>query len=361
MINPCPSFGRAPSIARASLVTQGLVLPFRPAYISRQRYRSSQYQFQKDFPVTRGAKESAIFSRFAGARGKELIVEALKDQRTVLGNAAAAGELSDRGMLACFREGEFLVREDDWSNDIIFILAGRAQITITGFKIAERNAGQHIGEMALIDPSKPRSASAIAIEPTVGLIVSEKDFAAIASNHPDMWRQIAKELADRLRQRGRFIRPSNRHPLVFIACAAESLPVAKAIQAHFDNARTVVELWTDSVFKPSLGTMESLEAKLSAADFCVAVFSADDRIESRGRESVAPRDNTVFELGLFAGAIGRERSFFAVQKGRDIKIPSDLAGITSLRFAMAGQDGMEPDVAKACASIEERIAALGPR
>ena len=279
----------------------------------------------------------------------------------MLGNAAAAREISDRGTLACFREGEFLVREDDWFNHIIFILAGRAQITITGFKVAERSAGQHIGEMALIDPSQPRSASAIAMEPTVGLIVSEEDFAAMASNHPDMWRQIAKELADRLRQRRKFVRSSNRHPLVFVACASESLPVARAIQAHFENGRTVVELWTDSVFKPSQGTMESLEAKLYSADFCVAIFSADDRVESRGWENVAPRDNTVFELGLFAGAIGRSRSFFAVQKGRDIKIPSDLAGITSLRFAVPGQKGAEPDVAEACASIEERIAALGPR
>ena len=311
--------------------------------------------------MTHHPTEPAIFARFAGVRGKALIVEALKDQRTVLGNARAASELSVRGTLACFREGDLLVREDDWANDIIFLLAGTAEITITGFKVAERRAGQHIGEMALIDPSQPRSASAAAMEPTVGLIVSEEDFAAVASDHPDLWRQVAKELADRLRQRKRFIRTSNRHPLVFVACASESLPAARAIQTYFENGNTVVEIWTDGVFKPSLGTMEGLEVKLSSADFCVAIFSADDRIESRGSEKVAPRDNTVFELGLFAGAIGRERSFFAVQDGRDVKIPSDLAGITSLRFAMPEYDGAEPDVSDACTRIEERITTLGPR
>ncbi len=311
--------------------------------------------------MTRRTTESTIFSRFSGACGKELIVETLKDQRTVLGSASAASELGDRGMLACFWEGEFLIREGDWSNEIIFILAGRVQITITGFKVAERRAGQHIGEIALIDPAQPRSASVVAMEPTVGLVVSERDFAAIASNHPHLWRQIAKELAERLRQRSKFVRPSNPHPLVFVACAAEALPVASAIQAHFEIGKTVVEIWTDGVFKPSQGTMESLEDKLSSADFCVAIFSADDKVESRGLESVAPRDNTVFELGLFAGAISRQRSFFAVQKDRDIKIPTDLAGITSLRFTMAGRDGVKPDIAEACALIEERIAALGPR
>ena len=111
--------------------------------------------------MTQSETESAIFSRFSGVRRKELIVEALKDQRIVLGDAEAADKLCVRGALTCYREGEFLVREDDWGNSIIFILAGRTRVTITGFKVAERRAGQHIGEVALIDPSQPRSASVI--------------------------------------------------------------------------------------------------------------------------------------------------------------------------------------------------------
>lgn len=306
--------------------------------------------------------EPAIFERFSGKRGEKLIIEALKEQRIVLGNEDAAEELCARGKPICFPEGDFLAMEDRWENDIVFILAGRVQITITGFKVAERQAGQHVGEMALIDPSQPRSASVIAMEPTVGLVVSEEDFSAVASHHPDMWRQIAKELAQRLRQRRKFIRPSNPVPFLFIACASESLSVAEAIRDYFKSGKeVVVEIWTDSVFKPSKGTMESLEGKLESSDFSVAIFSADDKVESRGEEKSAPRDNTVFELGLFGGAIGRERSFFAVEKDADVKVPSDLAGITSLRFSRPTEDGGSPDVAEACAQIEERIQALGPR
>ncbi len=306
--------------------------------------------------------EPAIFQRFSGERGEKLIIEALKEQRIVLGNEEAAEELCARGKPVCFLEGEFLAMEDKWENDIVFILAGSAQITITGFKVAERQAGQHVGEMALIDPSQPRSASVIAIEPTVGLVVSEEDFSAVAAHHPDMWRQIAKEVAQRLRQRKKFIRPSNPVPFLFIACASESLSVAEAIRDYVEaDKEVVVEIWTDNVFKPSKGTMESLEGKLESSDFSVAIFSADDKVESRGEEKVAPRDNTVFELGLFGGAIGRERSFFAVEKGADVKVPSDLAGITSLRFSRPTEGGGSPDVAEACAQIEERIQALGPR
>ena len=305
--------------------------------------------------------EHALLTRFRGERGQSLAVEAIKEQKIILGNVEASQQLCSKGSLAFFGEGEFLALEGDWSNTIVFILAGRVQIRVKGFKVAERQAGQHIGEMALIDPSQPRSASVIAMEPSIGLVVSEEDFAAVASQQPDMWRQLAKEIADRLRQRKKFIRPSNPVSFMFVACASESLPVAKAIQSYFEEREVVVELWVDSVFKPSQGTMESLESKLETADFTVAIFSADDKVESRGVEKVAPRDNTVFELGLFAGAIGRERSFFALPKGADIKVPSDLAGITSLRFDPGNYGDLAPDVSEACEQIQERLLALGPR
>ena len=305
--------------------------------------------------------KNGILSRFEGERGKELILSSLRDQAIILGNHEAANEILARGQLTHFDKGDLLIAEGDWSNEIIFILAGRVETSIFGFKIAERVERQHVGEMALIDPSKSRSATIRAIEPTVGLTVSEENFAAVASHHPDMWRQIAKEISERLRQRKKFIRPSNPTPLLFIACATESLEVAEAIKEQIAENEVVVELWTDGVFQPSKGTMESLEGKIDLADFAVAVFSGDDQVKSRGEDYLAPRDNTVFELGLFAGAIGRERSFFVVQRDVDVKIPSDLAGITSLGFTLTKDCSAEPDIKDACKIICDRISALGPR
>jgi CRP/FNR family cyclic AMP-dependent transcriptional regulator len=303
-----------------------------------------------------------IFQRFSGKRGEKLVIDCLKDQRIVLGNEEAAEELLARGQVVHYAEGDFLSVEDFWENDLFFILAGSVQVTIKGFRVAQRSAGQHVGEMALVDPSQPRSASVIALEPTVCLLVSEDDFSAVAAHHPDMWRQITKEVADRLRQRKKFIRPSNPVPFLFIACASESLPVAKEFRDRLEKLdEIVIEIWTDNVFKPSQGTMESLEGKLDTSDFTLAVFSADDKVKSRGQQKFAPRDNTVFELGLFAGAIGRQRSFFAVEKGVDLKIPSDLAGITSVRFSRSKEPEHVIDVEEACAQLVERFKALGPR
>lgn len=298
-------------------------------------------------------------TRFEGASGRKRTIDALKSQKLVLGNADAAEELYERGKLAFFDPDQILMEEGDWGNDIFFILAGQIQISITGFVIGNREPGTHIGEMALIEPSQPRSATAVSTEVTVCFVVSEEDFSSVATNHPDMWRQVAKEVAARLRQRKKFIRPSNLVPHIFVACASESLPVAEAIKSSMDNSAAVLEIWTDGVFKPSQGTMESLEAKLETTDFAIAILSADDKVESRGQEQSAPRDNTIFELGLFAGAIGRTRSFFLIERDIDLKIPSDLAGITSLSFTW--DENEVPDVSKSCAEIEQRILELGPR
>ncbi len=75
-----------------------------------------------------------------------------------------------------------------------------------------------------------------------------------------------------------------------------------------------VRKWTEGVFKLNDHSMESLEVQLDLMDFALAIFSPDDKVRSRKKEQSAPRDNTVFELGLFAGKIGRERSFFVVPR-----------------------------------------------
>lgn len=308
-----------------------------------------------------GPEPMERFDRFAGERGKALALEALHDQRTLAGSREAMVELLAAGQIVSFETGELLTAEGGWENRIHFILAGAVRITIRGFPVQFRRAGQHVGEMELVDPSQPQSATSTAIERTVALVVEEAAFAAVAARYPEIWRQIAKDLGDQIRNRNIFIRPSNPKPQMFVASASESLPVAKAFGQWFQAEGMDVDLWTGGVFKPSEHTMESLGGRLVAADFAVAVFSADDKVESRGVENLAPRDNTVFELGLFAGAIGRERSFYAIPREDKVKIPSDLAGITSVRYSKGASAEAPHDVAEACAQILERVKSLGPR
>ncbi|TAZ15422.1 cyclic nucleotide-binding domain-containing protein [Rhizobium leguminosarum] len=300
-----------------------------------------------------------LFARFHGPAGENRVREAVKDQQIVLGNHDAAEQLATRGTLRNFEAGDLLMEQGEASNSIFLILAGSVEILINngGFKI-HRTAKQHVGEMAMIDPSESRSASVRASEPTVALEVQEADFSDIAHQVPSMWRQLAKELGARLRQRSSMIRPRNALPRVFVASASESLPVAKAFEASLSPVGDI-QVWADDkVFKPSTNTMNSLRDMLDQMDFVVAIFSPDDRLWSRRKLLNSPRDNTVFELGLFAGKMGIERAFYAVPSGKKkVKVPTDLAGITHLSY----ENGVPPGVDKASATIRERIRELEPR
>ena len=52
------------------------------------------------------------------------------------------------------------------------------------------------------------------------------------------------------------------------------------------------------------------------------------------------RDNVIFELGLFMGRLGVQRAILMEPRGTDVKLPSDMAGVTtvSYRFEKGGNN-----------------------
>jgi hypothetical protein len=87
------------------------------------------------------------------------------------------------------------------------------------------------------------------------------------------------------------------------------------------------------VLRPSQFTLEGLIEQLNSSDFGVFVFSPDDIAVIRGKEDMVARDNVVFELGLFIGRLGRERSFVIAPRLQDtLHLPTDLLGLTALMY-----------------------------
>lgn len=99
----------------------------------------------------------------------------------------------------------------------------------------------------------------------------------------------------------------SQRPAIFIGSSSEGLKIAKGIQAELSQVAEVT-VWSQGVFQPTYGYLESLTKALEAADFAVLVLTPDDFTESRGDSAPSPRDNVVFELGLFLGRLGRERT-----------------------------------------------------
>lgn len=148
-------------------------------------------------------------------------------------------------------------------------------------------------------------------------------------------------------------------PALFIGSSTEGLVFARPVRALLAQDAEVT-LWNEGFFPLGNTFIESLVNLLPRFDFATILLTPDDLISSRDLTSLSPRDNALFELGLFMGRLGRERTFVVRPRGGELKIPSDLAGLTTAHYDWPREDGNQTAaVGPACDSIREGIRRLG--
>ncbi|WP_186325180.1 nucleotide-binding protein [Cellulosimicrobium sp. TH-20] len=151
---------------------------------------------------------------------------------------------------------------------------------------------------------------------------------------------------------------------VFIGSSSEALRIAKHLQVALDNDRDAdieATVWDQEIFGASQMTLQSLVEEAKKSDFAVLVLSPDDDVRSRDVVGKAPRDNVVFEMGLFMGVIGPERVFILPPKD-GVKLPSDLGGFTLLKAYREREDGrVSASLTGALLDAVAQIKKLGPR
>jgi hypothetical protein len=148
-------------------------------------------------------------------------------------------------------------------------------------------------------------------------------------------------------------------PALFIGSSSEGLPFARPVRSLLaDDAE--VTLWNEGFFQVGNTFIDSLVNGLSRFDFAAVVLTPDDMVTSRDETSLSPRDNALFELGLFMGHLGRERTFVVRPHGDRVKVPSDLAGLTTAPYQWPrDDDNHKAAVGPACDAIREVIHRLG--
>lgn len=150
-------------------------------------------------------------------------------------------------------------------------------------------------------------------------------------------------------------------PQVFVGSSVESLPIVYAVQENLDHDADVT-VWSQGIFDLSKATIESLEKALNQADFGIFVLGPEDRVQLRGNTYLQARDNVVFELGLFIGKLGRERTYWLVPRNvPEFHVPTDLIGVTPAEYDPARSSNWKAAVGVACNRIRESIHALGIR
>lgn len=153
---------------------------------------------------------------------------------------------------------------------------------------------------------------------------------------------------------------ARNRPTLFVGSSSEGLKIAKAIQVILDESCEVT-IWSQGIFGLSQGTLESLVNSLDDFDFAALVLTPDDLLTSRNESSFTPRDNVLFELGLFMGALGRKRTFIVYDRSATLKLPSDLAGVTAAPFEPHSSGNLQSALGAATTKIEDQITKLGVR
>ena len=127
-------------------------------------------------------------------------------------------------------------------------------------------------------------------------------------------------------------------PRIFLGSSGKQERLLQALTRGLEDVAHV-EPWTTS-FTPGTTTLDRLLELTHEVDFAAFVFAQDDWTTSdapgspaRGPALASPRDNVVFEAGLFGGALGMRRTFILHATGS--KLPSDLLGLTCVRYGEA--------------------------
>ena len=124
-------------------------------------------------------------------------------------------------------------------------------------------------------------------------------------------------------------------PRIFLGSSGKQAKLLQALTRGLGDIGQV-EPWTTS-FNPGVSTLERLIELTREVDFAVFIFAADDWTLSGSPAAAAseagqmsPRDNVVFEAGLFGGVLGMRRTFILHAHGA--KLPTDLLGLTAVRY-----------------------------
>lgn len=152
----------------------------------------------------------------------------------------------------------------------------------------------------------------------------------------------------------------NQKPRLFIGSSVESLEIADAVNLNLDH-QAEVTIWRNGTFDLSSNTIDSIVKKSQSVDFALFIFSPDDISIIRNQQKAVVRDNVLFELGVFIGAIGKERCFILKPRDVDLHFPTDLLGVTPADFEPNRTDGdLVSAVNNACVLIKNKMKSLQP-
>src|SRR6266496_1861913 len=118
---------------------------------------------------------------------------------------------------------------------------------------------------------------------------------------------------------------------IFVGSSREAIGICRAVQDEL-NDEFDVTVWDQGVFRLTRAGFASLLDVLDSSDAGIFILRADDVTTRRDVSTPSVRDNVIFELGMFVGRLGPDRTFMLTPNVSAPALPSDLAGITTAHY-----------------------------
>jgi len=147
-------------------------------------------------------------------------------------------------------------------------------------------------------------------------------------------------------------------PRIFVGSSSEGLRVAESLQLGLD-AVAECTIWNQSAFKPSATTIENLVDIGRRYEAAILVLTPDDMRTKRQESAPVPRDNLIFEAGLFTGMLGRARTFLVHPREPRMELPSDLAGVTTAEYTTPSDGNLHAALGAVCTRIKRALGLAG--
>lgn len=143
---------------------------------------------------------------------------------------------------------------------------------------------------------------------------------------------------------------------VFIASSGRAQRLAKRVQYQLTELCKDIKgfdcrPWCADSFQPGQYLFDTLRDKCGSFDFAIVCLTRDDETKKKGTATMTPRDNCIFELGLFFGGLMFQQTRCAILTSVEkCALPTDIEGIKYIPF----EEPLNLDVASD-ADLDEAI------
>jgi CRP/FNR family cyclic AMP-dependent transcriptional regulator len=96
-----------------------------------------------------------------------------------------------------FPEGKDLTREGERGREFFVILEGLVHVNKKGKRVRQLGKGDFLGEIALVT-KQPRTATVTTASPVRALVITDRDFARLLRDSPQIGQGVLEALAERL-------------------------------------------------------------------------------------------------------------------------------------------------------------------